>query len=155
MHCEMLVFLSPPQVFGLLFPFEKCFKNCYLSSETTTRQPSFDRTFDDWSPAFLIYKFCISDELASLSLRELSLIYWSYDVVVTFGLPDRALDTADPFFTKLKKMHRAAPLETFCLALIWHWKSSSLLRIRIWLLTLSRSSWILKRFDYFQVCMKI
>ncbi len=86
----------------------------------------------------LLIKFCICDEAAFLSLRELSLMYWSSDGVVTFGLPDRALDTTDPVPAKHFRVPCTAPLQTFSLAMIK--ESPSLLRITIWLLTLSLSS---------------
>lgn len=84
----------------------------------------------------LFIKFYIGDEVAFLSLRELSLVDWSSDGVVTFGLSDRALDTADP----VSAVPCTVLLETFSLARIWRWESLSLLWITIWLLTPSLGS---------------
>ena len=44
MFSQSLVCLITPLVFSPLSPTETWFTNCCLSSETTTRQPSFDRT---------------------------------------------------------------------------------------------------------------
>lgn len=45
---------------------------------------------------FKYFEFCICDEAASLSLRELSSMYLSSDGVFTLGLPDHDLDATDP-----------------------------------------------------------
>lgn len=68
----MLVFFSPPKVFVSSSERLKWFKNCCFSSETNTRQPSF-------LLLSLFRKFCIFDEVAFLSLTELSLMHWSSD----------------------------------------------------------------------------
>ena len=44
-HCLILVFLFPPQVFGLVSSPENCLRNSYSSSKTTTKQSPFDKTF--------------------------------------------------------------------------------------------------------------
>ena len=40
-----------------------------------------------------------------LSLRELSLMYWSFDGVVALGLPDGTLDTTVPFIWSVLEFH--------------------------------------------------
>lgn len=45
---------------------------------------------------FKYFEFCICDEAASLSHRELSCMYLSSDGVFTLGLPDHDLDATDP-----------------------------------------------------------
>lgn len=76
-------------------------------------------------------KFCVWDEVAFLSLREQSLMYWSSVGVFTFALPDRALDAADPVSAKCFRVLRTR----FCRNLR---SCHDLLRKTIWLLTFSR-----------------
>lgn len=56
----------------------------------------------------LFSKCFIRDEAVFLSLSKQSLMYWSSDDVVAFGLPDRALDTTDPLSSKCFRAPRAA-----------------------------------------------
>ena len=60
-----------------------------------TRLISLEKYFC-WLESGILYLACVCDVVAPLSLRELILMYWSLDSLVTFGLPDHASDTTDP-----------------------------------------------------------
>lgn len=92
---------------------------------------------------FLFIKYYISDKVTCLSLRELNLIYWSSDGVVTFCLPDRALDTTDLVSSRHFRVQHTALFKTFSLSLSRCWERPSLLGITIWLLTLSSDTMFL------------
>lgn len=63
---EILVYISPLQVFGLISPPEKCFRNGSSSSKTTTRQPSFNSIFLIGILHCILGKFCRATELEVL-----------------------------------------------------------------------------------------
>lgn len=61
-------------------------------------------------------------------LVNTALMYWSSHSVVSFGLPDRALDTTDTISAKCFRVPGTAFLENFSLALIWFWETTWLLK---------------------------
>ena len=98
-HCNILVFLSPPQLFVLV--------SLLRSGLETTPHPL--RPLEDslhltgrLLSLELFRIFCICDEAAFLSIRWVSLLYWSCDSVWSlWGLPDGALDTNWSIFYKV------------------------------------------------------
>lgn len=86
--------------------------------EKTTRQLFIDPTFSNWVLLSSLSKFCVSDEVVYLSLREKSLMYRSSDSVTTFGLPDQAFDINYPVSVKSFRVPCTSLLETFSLAKI-------------------------------------
>lgn len=80
-------------------------------------QPSFDKTFGDWSLVpYLADYVSVMKLFFYLSGNKALCIDLG---VATFSLPDRALDTADSSFAKLFRMPYSAYLETF-LSMICH-----------------------------------
>lgn len=95
--------------------------------EKTTRQLFIDPTFSNWVLLSSLSKFCVSDEVVYLSLREKSLMYQSSDSVTTFGLLHvvvkqivllQAFDINYPVSVKSLRVPCTSLLETFSLAKI-------------------------------------
>lgn len=97
-HCEMHFLVH---FFGLISPPEKWLRNCY--------SPLYFRS--------LFGKFCICDEDLYVSL-----MYWSSDGVVTFGLDNRGLDASDPVSVECFKVPWTSnTLGLLSVAVNWLW----------------------------------
>lgn len=87
-------------------------------------------------------KFDICD-VAFLSLRKLSLMYWSWwDLIVSFALPDRSLDTTDPVSAKHVIVPCTDPLKTFSPLGLLDWVYNDLLKNWVTAILITCENWL-------------